>query len=99
MLRPFLESCGAGLPALGEIRPTFLLCALSAPGLFDALELIDIEDFPTIFDTRFIIGFDLAIALSSPAPSCTIFRHCLRAACRAENANVNYEFVFGVKCI
>ena len=59
-----------------------------APGLFDALQLGAVEDPASVIETQFIIGLDLAASLSSPFPSCVLFRHRLLAASRAEIADV-----------
>ena len=54
-------------------RPKSLLDALSIPGLFDAFDLFAIEDLAKACETKFIIGFDFDMALSSPVPSCILF--------------------------
>ena len=49
------------------------LGALSIPGQFDALELCAVEELATVFETRFDVGLDFSIIISSLVPSCILF--------------------------
>ena len=40
---------------------------------FDALELCAVEDLATVFETRFIVGLQFALVISSLVPSCIFF--------------------------
>ena len=42
-------------------------------------------------ETKFIFGFDFAVALSSPESFCVSFRHHFRTIGRTEMANVNKQ--------
>ena len=61
---------------------------MSSTGLQNALELGAVEDPDTVCETKFIVGPDLATILSSPDPFLCSLRHRLRAAGRADTADV-----------
>ena len=42
-------------------------------GRFDALELGAVEELVAVFETRFNVGLDFTIVISSPVPSCIHF--------------------------
>ena len=54
-------------------RSKSLLDALSVLGRFDAFDLCAIEDLARACGTKFVVGLDFAMALSSPVPSWTLF--------------------------
>ena len=47
-------------------------------------KLCAVEELATVFETRFNVGLDFAISLSSPVFFLCPFRHCLRAPDSAE---------------
>ena len=53
-----------------KLRGTFWLSDSVFPGLSDAVEA---STFTLYRETKFIIGFDFAVTLSSPASSCVLF--------------------------
>ena len=55
------------------LRLKLWLGALSIPGPFDALQLCVVEELATVFETRFNVGLDFAIILSSRVLSCILF--------------------------
>ena len=54
-----------------EVRSDFQIWVFS--GLSDAVEASTFGSFTLYRDTKFIIGFDFAVTLSSPASSCVLF--------------------------
>ena len=52
--------------------------ALNITGEFDALELCAVEELTTVFGTRFNVGLDFAIIITSLVPSCILFDIVLR---------------------
>ena len=67
-----------GLPVLvrytlNELRGTFSLSDLVFPGLSDAVEANTIGSLTRHLDTKFIIGFDFVVTLSSRVSSCVLF--------------------------
>ena len=51
----------------------FDFLVLVFPGLSDAVEASTLGFFTLHRETKFIIGFDFAVTLSSPASSCVLF--------------------------
>ena len=72
-----------GLPVLvcctfNELSGTFWLSDLVFPGLSDAIEASTFGSFMLYRETTFIIGFDFAVTLSSPAAFMCSLRHRLK---------------------
>ena len=68
----------SGLPVpvcctFNELRGTFWLSELVFSGFSDAVEASTVGSFTRHLDTKFVIGFDFAVTLSSPASSCVLF--------------------------
>ena len=67
-----------GLPVLvcstfNELRGTFWLSDLVFSRLSDAVDASTFGSLTRHVDAKFIIGFDFAVTLSSPASSCVLF--------------------------
>ena len=58
---------------LNELRSTFWLSDLVFLGLPDAVEANTFGSLTRYRETKFIIGFDFGVTLSSPASSCVLF--------------------------
>ena len=56
-----------------ELRTTFWLPDLVLPGFSDAFEASTVWSLTQHLDTKFVIGFDFGVTLSSPASSCVLF--------------------------
>ena len=71
-----LSSTGLPVPVcctFKEQRGTFCLSDLVSPRFSDAVEASTVGSLTRHLDTKFIIGFDFAVTLSSPASSCVLF--------------------------
>ena len=71
-----LSSTGLPVPVcctFNELRGTFGLSDLVFTGLSDAVEASTFGSLTLYRDTKFIIGFDFAVTLSSPASSGVLF--------------------------
>ena len=82
-----------GLPVLvcctfNELRGTFWLSDLVCPRLSAAVEASTFGSLTRYRDTKFIIGFDVAVTLSTPASSCVLFRHRFKTIDGTEMADV-----------
>ena len=71
-----------------ELRSTFWLPDLVSPGHSDAVEASTSGVLSLQRETKFIIGFDYAVTLSSPASSCVSFRHRFKIIGGTEMADV-----------
>ena len=63
--------------SIHELRGTFRLSDLVFPGLSDAVEASTFGSLTLYRETKFIIGFDFVVTLSSPASSFDIALHLL----------------------
>ena len=59
-------------------------------GRFYALELGALGELATTCETKFSVSINFATIISSPVPCCIPFRNGLRAAGKAENADVKH---------
>ena len=74
-----------------RVSPCLLAAHLTrpeVPGLSDAVEASTFGSLTLHRETKFIVGFDFAVTLSSPASSCVLFRHRFKTIDETEMADV-----------